>query len=216
MPITPTATAATQSGASAGMGGQPQNMGLPFGFNLPGYQFSSPSANLPANFQSIMQLLTTQPASATNALMPGLEQILGLQTQSMMPYFQQQTGQMVSGAQSDAMARGLTGSSIEAAGMLGARAAGEQNMNQFVAQQLGTLGQAYTGAVGQDVQTQNQMYQNIAQALGQQMQSQQAQEMFARQLQAMMDQARVAGQYGLWGSGISALGSALGGFAGRK
>lgn len=215
MPITnaPTATSfgamPSPTGGSAGFGGIP---GL--NLNIPGYQTTGLTPqqlqNLPVNFSSIQQLLSQQPQSVTNTLMPGLMSILGLQTQQLGPMFGNQASQMASAAQSDAMARGLTGSSIEAASLLGARQAAAQNQSQFVGQQLGQLGQAYTGAIGQDVQSQNQMYQDLAQALGQKMQSDIQQQQFQQQLQAMQDQARMSANASMWSGAFQGLG-ALGG-----
>ena len=165
MPITP-----GTSGGSAG-GNPYQSLLSGFG-GLPGYQGQGVPGGLGANFQSIQQLLSQQPQSLTNQMMPGLQQILGLQTQSLLPAYQNQTAQMTANAMSGAQGRGLAGSTIAGANTIGANAAGLQNMNQFIGQQLGTLGNAYSGAMGQDVQAQNQQYQNLAQAFGQQMQSQ--------------------------------------------
>ena len=164
MPITP--------GTGGGSAGANPYQSLLSGLgNVGGYQGQGIPGGLGPNFQSIQALLSQQPQSLTNQLIPGLSQILGLQTQSMMPAFQNQTAQMTSNAMSGAQGRGLAGSTIAGANTIGANAAGLQNMNQFVGQQLGTLGNAYAGAMGQDVNAQNQQYQNLAQAFGQQMQS---------------------------------------------
>lgn len=207
MPISDSNTA-TSSGMIP-MGGF--NFG---GMNLgqiPGYQSTGMSSqqlqNLPVGFSSIQNLLSQQPQSMTNSLMPGLMQILGLQTGAMGGMFGNQTSQMESGAQSDAMKRGMTGSSIEASGMLSARQAGMANYNQFLGQQLGTLGNAYQGSVGADVNAQNMQYQNLAQALGQQMQSQLAQQQFQQMMEQQRNLAGDANRMGLWGAGIGALGS---------
>lgn len=214
MPITPGPTATTSSPFSnvPGMGSQGPFQGLLGGLNnIPGYQGQGVPTGLGPNFASIQQLLSQPQQSMTNSLMPGLAQILGLQTSSLLPFFQNQTSQMTANSLSGDQGRGLAGSSISAADALGAQAAGNQNMNQFIGGQLGQLGQAYQGAIGTDVQGQNQQYQNLAQAFGQQMQSQQAQLMFEKQLDEMLTQARISGQYGLAGSGIQAVGSILGG-----
>ncbi len=198
-------------GSPSNVGTQMPGMGA-FNMNIPGFQAQNAMPqNLGADFGSIMKMLQTQPQSLTNSMMPGLSQILGLQSNAMQGMFGNQTAGMVSGAQSDAMARGMTGSSIEAANMLGARQAGNYNMNQFMGQQLGQLGTAYQGAMGQDVGNQNQMYQNIAQALGQQMQAQQAYQMFQQQMQQQSQLAGQANNAALWGAGIGALGSMGGG-----
>ena len=202
MPITQGAAGGGASGGGAG------GMSFP-SINLPSFNFQTPSAQTVNNpsYAGIMQMLTQQPTSAVNTVMPGLEQILGLQSQTMMPYFQSQTGQMMATAQSNAQQRGLTGSSIEQAGILGAQSAGQQNMNQFLSQQLGQLGSAYTGLATADVNTQNQMYQNIAQAMGQQMSQQQTLQMFQQQMQAQSAESSAANKSGLWGSVISGAGN---------
>jgi hypothetical protein len=222
MPITSGGTMTTQAGV-----GMPQVAGAtsanPFQSmigglqNMQGFQFNTPkvSGSNPT-YQDVMGMLTQQPTSLTNQLMPGLSQILGLQTESMLPYFQQQTQQGVAQQQTAAQQRGLTGSSIEAAGMLGAQQAGTANMNQFIAQQLGQLGGAYQQGMTQDVNTQNQMYQNVAQAMGQQMANQIQQEQFNRALAEQSYMSSKMGQNQLWGSLISGgLGAAgmLGGAA---
>lgn len=184
--------------------GTPQGQYNPFqGMNIPSFSFNPvQGAGMAPSYENIMKMISAQPMSMVNQLMPGLSQILGTQTQQMLPMLQQQTSGLESGIQSMMQQRGLTGSSIEAAGLLGAEAAGQQNVNQFLAQQLGQLGQAYTGAVGADVGAQNQMYQNLAQAMGQQMQSQLAQNQFQQMLAAQQAMASQTGKAGMWGAAI--------------
>lgn len=145
------------------------------GGGLPAFPMMGPNmqtggaggTNIDASPGSVISLLSRTPTSLTQNLLPGLMQILGLQSGMQLPFLEQQKMGMVADAQSDAMKRGMTGSSLEAASMLGARSAGNMNIDQFLAQQLGTLGGAYTNAMTTDVQAQNQQYSDLAQALAQ-------------------------------------------------
>lgn len=211
MPISATGGNATQFNPAAAMtpaaGGSPQ-AGMP---GLPSFDFKSPSTPTDPTYGNIISMLTQSPTSMTNTVMPYLQSLFGQQNSMASNIFANQGSQGAAQAQSNAMARGMTGSSIEQSGIQGAYAQANQGYDQFMMNALGNLGQSYMTAAGQDVNTQNGMYQNLAQAMGQQMQSQIAQSEFERQLQAGIQAAQNQSQSNIWGGVASGLGAIGGG-----
>lgn len=185
--------------------------------NLPGIQTGGVnSANLKTDPSQVYSLLAQAPQSLTATLGPLLQQVFGMQGNLMQPIFQQQGVQGAAQAQSDAMKRGLTGSSIESAGIGQAYAAANQGYDQYLAQQLSSLVPTYAGAAGQDISNQQQYYSNLAQAVGQQLSSQLAQQQFQQQLSEggyQASQNRLAGQQQAIMGGLFGLGGTLGGSA---
>lgn len=218
--ISPTPMSPTQSNPYAMIaGGTTPGQGMPQ-INLPGMQMGGVNASqLQTNPNQVYQLLANAPQSMTQTIGPLLQQVYGMQGNLMQPLFQQQGAQGAAQAQSDAMKRGMTGSSIESAGMGQAYAQANQGYDQYMANQLSQLVSQYSGAVNTDINNQQGYYQNLAQAVGQNYAAQQQEAMFKQQLQEMMAQGgqnRLAGQQqaiigGLFGMGGSALGGYLGG-----
>lgn len=211
MPITATPMTPAQSGGgpAPAMGGSVN----PFAsLSAPSFQFGAAPTDLSANSSNIMGLLAKQPTSVTDSIMPFLQQLYGMQAGATKSIFDQQGAQGAAQAQSDAMKRGLTGSSIEAAGIQGAYTSANQGYDQFLSQMLGTLGGQYTSAVTADVTQQNDYYKTLAAALGQEQAQNIQMDQFNRQLQAGIDQGNANNRAAMWSSIIGAggtLGSAL-------
>lgn len=165
-----------------------------------------------ANPQGVLDMLSkSNPQSLTDLLMPLYSQLFNTQTGQLATTRDTQSAEGRSIAQSDAMKRGLTGSSIESSGIQAANTGANMNYNQGYASLLSQLLAQYTGAAGQDVSGQQSYYQNIAQALGQTYASNVQQDQFNRQLQEGMSQAgqnRLASQQGSIINGLFSLGSA--------
>lgn len=121
------------------------------------------------------------------------------------------TQQNVAAAQTDAMRRGLTGSDIEAASMVGARGQGELAKSNFQAQTSTQLAGFIKDLATGDISAQRENLISFAQLMGQKIQSDQDLLMFREMLSANMEQADKNRKNALWGAGISAVGSIAGG-----
>ena len=130
----------------------------------------------------------------------------------MQPLFAQQGQQGAATAQSDAMARGLTGSSIESSAIQQAYTGANQNYSQYLAGQLNNLVPQYSQAAQFDISQQRNYQTDLASAIGQQLASQIQQQQFSQQLNAMLQQAGMTSNAQLW-SGIAGGLGALGGGA---
>lgn len=138
---------------------------------LPGVQSAQVpnSTQLNATPDNIMAMLSQHsPQSLSQQMGPLLNQVYGAQGNLMQPIFAQQGAQNAAIQQSNAMKRGITGSSIESAGMQGAYNQSNQDYNQYIAQMLNQLVPQYMGASQFDMQQNNQYYQMLAEAMGQQ------------------------------------------------
>lgn len=160
--------------------------------------------------------------SLSQSLVPQVQGILSDQGQFLAPQINaiRDRGEgLAANAQSDATARGIRGSDIEAAGMAGARgmALGEEaNLRgQFGMNQSNTLIDVLTKAMSGDRDAALSLRQMIAQAMGQELGSQRDMEMFRQQSEDARAAAAAANKAALWGAGISAVGSIGGGFAKR-
>lgn len=194
----------------------------PASFQMPGMNGNMPNLNLPqlqgvntnpdptwASSPIYNTLTQAAPQSLTNLIGPLLQQIYGTQGNLMQPIFQQQTNQGIAQAQSNAQQRGLTGSTIEQAGLQGAQTQGNQAFDQYLAGQLNQLVPQFSQAAQFDIGNQSQYYGNIAQGIGQQMSQQEQLQMFLQQLGSTQAMARSANTAGLEGAGISAFGNIL-------
>ncbi len=213
MAITNTATQPNQFGGIPGMGmpGQSNN-GLP-SLNLgQGIQTQGVDpSKLQTDPSQVYSLLSNAPQSLTATLGPLLQQIYGMQGNLMQGTFQQQGAQGAAQAQSDAMKRGLTGSSIEGAGMQQAYGQANQGFNQYMASILQNLIPQYSQAAQFDIGNQQGYYGNLAQAVGQNYASEIQQKQFQQQLQAGLDAASQSSNAQMWAGIASGLGSAVGG-----
>lgn len=207
----------TDTGAMGGFGALKLNG--PNSFS-PNFSFPSVGASpidpkmLQTDPSQVYSLLSQTPQSLTATLGPLLQQVFGSQNNLMAPLFGQMGAQGASVAQSDAMKRGLTGSSIEESGIQSAYTGANQQFSQYLAQQLGQIVPMYSNAAQFDIGNQQQYYSNLAQAVGQQLSNQMQFSEFQNQLNAGMSQASMLAnsqkQSGMWGG----VGSLLGGLAG--
>lgn len=226
MAISANAISPTQSNPFAALAGTmnnptggTQNMSGMTGF--PGLNLQSVSTNPisvgtgQANPQGILDLLSqASPQSLTALLMPLYGQLFNTQSGALSQQRDLQASQGTSQAQSDAMKRGLTGSSIEESGIQQALSNANQNYTQGYSGLLGNLVNSYAGAAGQDVASQTDYYRTLAQALGQTYASDIQQKQFAQQLQAGLDIAKKNSQSSLWGGIAGGIGSVAGGILG--
>ena len=218
MPVNPYGGSPTQTGYPMVPGGAPNPAMPTMNFNLPGV--GSPSAagmNLQDAGGAIKGLLSQAPQSLSQLMGPLLAQVYGGQQNMMAPLFAQQGEQGAAAAQSDAMKRGLTGSSIESTGMGQARQGASQAFMQYMAQQLNQLVPAYMGAAQFDIGQNVDFYRQLAQALGQE-DAQSLQLRMSREgYDAASAQAQSLGKAQMWSGvfqGIGSLGNGL--LAGRK
>lgn len=182
MPVTNNAMTPTQSsGPVAPVYG---GAGMP-GFNLP--TVTTPgvdSKSLTSSPQQVFDLLANAPTSLTSILAPLLQQVYGAQGNLMKPVFDQQGAQGAAIAQSDAMKRGLTGSSIEASSIGQAYNQANQGYNQYIAQMLQNLIPQFSNAANFDIQNSQHYYDALAQAVGQDYASKVQMDQFNRQMDA--------------------------------
>lgn len=157
----------------------------------------------------------------TNSLVPQVQGILSDQGQFLAPQINaiRDRGEgMAANAQSDATARGIRGSDIEAAGMAGARgmALGEEaNLRgSFGMNQSNTLVDVLTKAMSGDLEAAKNLRLMLSQAMGQELGAQRDMTMFREQSQDARAAAAAANKAALWGAGINAVGA--GGAAAMK
>lgn len=155
--------------------------------------------------------------SLTQSLVPQVQGILSDQGQFLAPQINaiRDRGEgLAANAQSDATARGIRGSDIEAAGMAGARgmALGEEaNLRgAFGMNQSNTLIDVLTKAMSGDLESAKQLRLMLSQAMGQELGSQRDMEMFRQSSEDARAAAAAANKAALWGAGIGAIGSGAG------
>lgn len=220
MPISNTAMSPTQFGGMPSpqmAGGMPQMGGGMPNINLPGIQMGHVDpANLAANPSNIYSMLSQPQQSLTQAIGPLLQQVYGAQGNLMQPIFQQQGAQGAAIAQSDAMKRGIAGSSIESAGMQQAYGQANQAYNQYISQMLSQLVPQYSGAAQFDIGQNRDYYSQLAQAMGQERAQDLSQQMFYQQKEATSSAADKAAKAQMWASVIHAIGMIGGGAAAGK
>lgn len=175
-------------------------------------------ASLQMNPEGVVNTLAgNAPQSLTSLLLPLYQQLFGNQTGALAQNQALQSQQGVAQAQSNAQARGLTGSSIEAGAMQGAQASAQRDYTQGYASLLGNFVNQYSGLAGQDVSNQQQYYGNLAQALGQGYASKVQQDQFHQQLEAGISaanqNARATEMAGIFSGLGNAVGSGVGAFA---
>ena len=173
---------------------------MPNGFQMPSqlptFQFAQPvpvsgGGALQFSPEQILGLIQQSGGqSLVNLALPAMEQILGQQGRFIAPQIEAIRGrgeELAAQAQSEATARGLTGSDIEAAGILGARQGAAQQEAQFRGQvgmqQAMTLAQSLFQAMGLDIGANREMFQNLAMAIGQELTARREREMFQLMLQ---------------------------------
>jgi len=175
--------------------------------------YELPTISTAPDYNSIIGMLKSVQGMPT--LQSMYEPLVGQNAQYLQPQvqaIQQQTQQNVAAAQSDAMKRGLTGSSIEGMNMNQARTQGLQTESQMRSQFALSMSELIAKAMAGDLEAAQQLRYNLAQAMGQELGSQREMQMFQQQISAMNDQAAKNRKNALWGAGIGAgaqIGSAL-------
>ncbi len=225
MPITP--------GSFIPSSGAPSSGANPFaGMSAPSFQFqgvnpqitqaiSGATAGAPPGmgqgYSAINSLLTQQPQSVTNTVMPYMQQLYGMSAQGTLPFLQNQAAQGVADTESEMGQRGLVGSSIEQAGIIGSQQAGQQSINSYVGNMAQSLAQNYMQSVGVDIGSNNQMYQDLAQALGQELGNTETYNLGQQEIasanqnaQTMANASRYGATRSMWGSIIGGAFSGLG------
>lgn len=150
----------------------------------------------------------------TQTALPAIQQLLAPGGQKASAYEQAIAGQTsanVAAAQSDAMKRGLSASSIEAAAMGGARAQGQQALSQFYSGTANQLSQHIYNAFQGDREQQERALMALAQAMGQELTSRRDMLMFKTQLHNSLKQTSLNRLNAMIGSMIGAGGSMMGG-----
>ena len=163
------------------------------------------------NVDKTVRGLTKIP-SLTETILPSIQKLLMPGEDN--PYaklIDQSTQGNVAAAQTDAMRRGLTGSDIEAASMVGARGQGEMAKSQFFAQNATQMAGFIKDLATGDISAQRENLIMMAQLMGQKITSDQDLAMFREMLQANIDQGDKNRKSALWGAGIGAAGSIIGG-----
>ena len=167
----------------------------------------------------LKQIQGMQDVPTVGSGMPGIEAILGQGSQfltTQLEAIDRSTGANVASAQSDAQARGLTGSDIEAAMMGGARTAGEEQKagvrGQFGLNQANQLSQMSFAAMQGDRDAEINILTMLAQAMGQEKTAQQDLQLAYAQLKSMDSAARRA----FWGEVFGGIMKGAGAYAGAK
>ncbi len=187
--------------------------------SLPSFKFNMPSVNTAnPSYSDVYNLLSTPPQSMTNTFLPYLQNIQKQQRGYLAPQAQaiQYGGQQgVAAAQSGAMSRGLTGSSIEASGIANAQYGTQSKLASLygglATSQSSQMAQAIMQSMGMDIQNNQSMYQNLAQALAQNVAQNQQQTMFGQQMAQNQQLAHQGQNYGLLGSALGGGAMVLGG-----
>jgi len=172
-----------------------------------------------ASYENIIKAIKSMGdvPSLSQSLVPQVQGILSDQGQFLAPQINaiRDRGEgLAANAQSDATARGIRGSDIEAAGMAGARgmALGEEaNLRgQFGMNQSNQLIDVLTKAMSGDLESAKQLRLMLSQAMGQELGSQRDLEMFRQSSADAREAAAAANKAALWGAGIGAIGAGAG------
>ena len=171
--------------------------------------------------KNIFDLIKASNTQSMTSVLPYVQSQFDQQSKAAAPTVAaiKQTGeQNAAMAQSDATSRGMRGSDIEAAGISGARGEAATREAEFLGklsmQQAESMAQYIMQAYGVDIQANSQMYNNLAQAIGQELAQQREMQMLEAQLAQARKLARESSKSGILGSLIQAGGSILGGPAG--
>lgn len=178
------------------------------------YNFSAP--NPQPSYEGVIGALRN-PVPSESSFLPEIQRILSQSSQFLQPSInalRENQNFTLADLQSAMGQRGLSGSSIEAQAL-----GTQQGMNnQALASLLGSFSlntalpfaQMDIGARQGDIGRSFALNQGLAGAAGQELASQRSMQMFREQLQAMLQQANRANEYGLYGAAINAAGQAGG------
>ena len=171
--------------------------------------------------KNIFDLIKMSTAQSMTSALPYVQSQFAQTSQNVAPQLAaiKQSGEQAAAmAQSDAGARGMRGSDIEAAGMAGARQTATQQQAELVGklaqQQSETMAQYIMQAYGMDIQSNSQMYNNLAQAIGQELSQQREIQMMEQQLALAKKQMKENSKTSILSSVIGAAGSIGGGIMG--
>jgi hypothetical protein len=146
-------------------------------------------------FDLIKQSYSTTPSMTS--VLPAVQDQYKNTSQNVAPFMAaiQKTGETnAAAATSDAGSRGMRGSDIEAAGRTDARNTASQQQSEMLSklsmQQAETMAQYIMQAYGYDVQANTQLYQTLAQALGQELSQQREISMFEEQIKLAKKQLK--------------------------
>lgn len=173
--------------------------------------------NLPTNasYENVMEILKS--VSGVPTLQSQMAPLAGEQAKYLQPQIEairELTGQNVAASQTEAMKRGLTGSSIEAQNMQMARTQGGQTEAKMRGEFALSLTDLLARAIQGDTEAAQQLRYQLAQAMGQKVAADQEKEMFLQQLEAMNQQASSNRKSALWGSAIQGGAQLAGGLGG--
>lgn len=195
--------------------------------NLPGLSGGGGTGYGNASYGDIMAMLKSIQGlpTLTGFLVPQVADITGQASQYLLPQIaaiRDLGSTNVAAAQSDALARGLTGSDIEAAGMLGARTeAGRAEAGlraQFGLAQAQTMTNVLTRAMMGDLDSARQLRIMLSQAMGEELTARRDREMFDYAIQFGLKEAaanrRAAAMSGLFGGLGGLAGAGIGAYAG--
>lgn len=215
MPITTQASSPTQNNPFQSLAASMTNPSVGGGLNFQSLTTNPMNVSAgQANPQGVLDILSQHPSQSLTDLMgPLFQQLLSTQGGALQSAYGQQASTGMAQAISDAQKRGLTGSSIEESGIQGALGQAGQGYQQAYANLLGNVVGQYGQAAQSDIGNQNQYYQNIAQALGQDYAQQIQQQQFQQQLSAAMQQAHMMANAQMWSGAFQGLGSIGGGLS---
>lgn len=139
----------------------------------------------------VFKLLASMPQGQMTAVLPYIQNVLGNQSQFLQPAVSgiREQGEIgAASAQSDILKRNLTGSDMELAAMAAPRLEAGRNIaslyGQAGLQQASQMAEYIMKAMGMDVESNQNLYMALAQALGQQMSNEASALSFDRQMQA--------------------------------
>ena len=203
-----------------GTGGVPGNLPQLPTFNAGGGQSTFPSQTQ-ITPQNIFDTIKQGYSQSYSSVLPYVQNQLGQQSQAIAPQLaaiRQSGEQNAAMAQSDAGNRGMRGSDIEAASMQGARQASTQQeaqlRGQVSMQQAQTMAEAIMKMYGMDVQANQDLHNNLAQAIGQELSQQREIQMHEQALAQAKAAANASRHKGLISSLIGSLGSVASGIIG--
>lgn len=191
-----------------------QFSGLP---SLPEFKFTTPS-NLSVSPTNIFNLIKQGYGQQMSSVLPYVQQQLGVMGENIEPQIEaiRQRGEsLAANAISDIGSRNLRGSDIEVAAVEGARAQAFQQeaqmRSQIAMQQAQMLAQSIMTAYGFDIKSNQEMFNNLAQAIGQELAQQREMQMFQQQMALLRKQIRSNRSSSIFGSLMGAVGSIGGG-----
>lgn len=207
-----------------GSGGVP---GFPSQTNMTGPNIfdnlkqSQAAINTAMNPQNIFDLIKRGYSQQMTSVLPYVQQQFAETSKSIAPQIAgiKETGEIGAAmAQSEAGARGLRGSDIEAAGMAGSRIEAGKRESEFRGQIAQQEAQFMAGKIfesfGFDIQQNQQLFTNLASAIGQELSQHREIEMFEKQLKLAKKQLKENSKNSLLNSLIQGVGSIASGYLG--